>query len=511
MLQNDKAKKFGDWIGFFDYYDIGLLFNHRFFPCTNTKKETAKTFIYESFNNSAKSNFKEYSILKSSNHPNLLKVQDVLKTSHNIYVVYENFADNYQTLEKYRSEKKISDEEIFEILDQILSGLLELNKLSLVLRALSPNSIILYENKWKIADYKTIKYIEDINDMRQKYSNSIVFPNKREEMYLAPEIKNKEYGITCDVYSLGKIFLALLIGPSKFETICSQNINLQDLGLKEDKIKLIQELLDENFFKRPTPKKLANILQNFTAKKNSDKNIFHSQITNEKVPLSNKTGKNSEILYKDKKQIVSEKNKITELDFQKDDPNPKNLKGFHLLADYIYKKIEEISKIASEITLNNKNKKIYELVYILSHLELAVHFHIHDEYQEIKKKNEKLTELLKEKTDNFHSTIRILLKKGKREYLDAAELNQISLFIKEFIEEALIIKNNRKIHIFLRFLEGFAWLVSKKTLAKKIFEDKHCELKADFIKKLKNRLKKEEEEEINKDSILDRINKLIKE
>lgn len=520
MFQKDAVKKFGDWIGLSDHYNINLLFPHRFYLCTNAK--TSNTYVFESFNNSANSNFKELSILKSSNHPNLLKIHDVRKTSNNFYVVYENFADNYQTLEKYISEKEnaLSEEEIVYIIEQILAGLLELNRLSLVLRTITPNSVILYEEKWKIADYKTIKYIEDIDNMRQKYSNSIVFPHKSKEIYLAPELKNQEYGVNCDVYSLGKIFLALFIGPSKLEKLGSQNINLQDLALKEgkipeDKIQLLQGLLDENFFNRPTPKKLSKLLKNFTSKRNCEKTVSQSQIINEKA-LKNKKDSHSVILSCDKNQSNFEKIKVP--DSQIDGTSHINLKGFQLLAEYIYKKIEEISKINSEIYLLNKNKKIYELVYILSHLELAVHFQIHKaaenekkmvlEYQEIKNKNEKLTELLLETKQNFHPNIRPLLKK-KIEFFSLEELNTISLFIKEFIDEAITIESHKKTHIFLRFLEGLAWLVSKKMLAKGIYQNKFCDLKADFIDKLKNRLRKEEEE-INKDKLISRINKFIK-
>jgi len=64
----------------------------------------------------------EVTSLKKISHPNIIKFIEILRTSNNIYLVYE-YCNGGNLAEYIKKNKKIEDKEAFLIFQQILNGI----------------------------------------------------------------------------------------------------------------------------------------------------------------------------------------------------------------------------------------------------------------------------------------------------------------------------------------------------------------------------------------------------
>lgn len=152
---------------------------------------------------------REMSLMRLFEHPNLLKLVDVLESPRHMYIVIE-YAANGELFDYLISNRKLPDEVAARIFRQIIYGLEYLHSLGICHRDLKPENILLDENlNVKIADFGFAKFL----------NGSVTETACGSPHYAAPEvIKGESYdGKRADVWSCGVILYALLAGFLPFD------------------------------------------------------------------------------------------------------------------------------------------------------------------------------------------------------------------------------------------------------------------------------------------------------
>ena len=198
-------------IGNGSYGDVFLAYN------IYTKEKVAIKKIYKS-NEQLLSDgiiIDEIEILKSLNHPDIVKIIEFYGTDEAYYIVNEycSGGELYDKAIGYMSETQIS-----VIFKQILSGLSYLHSKNIVHRDLKLENILISDKEYvKITgeEYFDIKIIDFGNARifdQTLTTNSIVGSS----YYIAPEVFLRKYSKECDLWSAGVILYMLIVGSPPF-------------------------------------------------------------------------------------------------------------------------------------------------------------------------------------------------------------------------------------------------------------------------------------------------------
>ena len=175
-------------------------------------------------------------------HPNTLRLIDVLKDKYNLYLVTE-LCDC--TLEKQIGI--ISMKQIFIYFKQIIETMIYINNQNVIHRDLKPGNILLKDGQIKIGDYGFARFVEDPT------KKNIMTFEVGSPLYKSPELHlQKPYSFKCDVWSIGIILYEMIYGgnvpwtgksvkdlvnnilnnPLKFPDKPEINVNIKDLLTK---------------------------------------------------------------------------------------------------------------------------------------------------------------------------------------------------------------------------------------------------------------------------------------
>ncbi|KRX01572.1 Protein kinase-like domain [Pseudocohnilembus persalinus] len=151
----------------------------------------------------------EIQTLSKIDNQHVVKFLEMLKTTNNMYLVYE-FC-NGQTLEDEIKKKNfLSEEQSLCYLSQMLFAFRPLAQKNILHRDLKPSNILFQDGVLKIADFGFCKSLETQKDMTQTMVGSPI--------YMAPEIlKGQSYNTKADIWSLGVVFFECLFGFCPFE------------------------------------------------------------------------------------------------------------------------------------------------------------------------------------------------------------------------------------------------------------------------------------------------------
>jgi len=152
----------------------------------------------------------EVAILKTLDHPNILKVLEFYQNDKYFFIVTE-FLEGGELFDRIMECNSFSEEGATNVMEQILSAVLYLHKHDFIHRDLKPENIIFEtkdpKSKIKVIDFGTSCSYQKGSKLKQKLGTPY---------YIAPEVLKKSYDEKCDVWSSGVIMYILLCGYPPF-------------------------------------------------------------------------------------------------------------------------------------------------------------------------------------------------------------------------------------------------------------------------------------------------------
>ena len=213
---------------------------------------------------------KKFDYISKINCKNIIKHYETFIKNNILYIVteYGGNSDLRKFIEREsESESQLIEEKIIEnIIIQICSGLKEIHKNNIIHRDINPSNIFIDNNEVKIGGFSVCEVLED--NEQYAYDQVGVYH------YMAPEIlKGEKYNCKVDIYALGCII---------YELFTLNEYYHDKLMMKEEKInvelynskwqELIDQLLEEDYNKRPDIDKVLKFVESISEKDN--KNIL---------------------------------------------------------------------------------------------------------------------------------------------------------------------------------------------------------------------------------------------
>ncbi|CAD8087604.1 unnamed protein product [Paramecium primaurelia] len=217
-----------------------------------TKQVAVKAISIASIKDSAKmvEHIKrEISILQQANNPHIVKLYDVARTPHYLYLFLEYCHDG--DLKKYLSTKygrRLSEVEAVIFLKHLVEGFRTLHQLKIIHRDIKPANILLHKGVAKITDFGFARVIDTgMND--PAYFSRVGSP-----LYMAPQIlEGQPFSSKCDVWSMGVMLFEMLYGKPPWDGDNQYNLlqnikktvlMIPDAPVRSDKIKqLLRHML----------------------------------------------------------------------------------------------------------------------------------------------------------------------------------------------------------------------------------------------------------------------------
>eukprot|EP01063_Lacrimia_lanifica_P019531 TRINITY_DN2690_c0_g1_i1.p1 TRINITY_DN2690_c0_g1~~TRINITY_DN2690_c0_g1_i1.p1 ORF type:complete len:296 (+),score=121.28 TRINITY_DN2690_c0_g1_i1:122-1009(+) len=153
---------------------------------------------------------REIAIMKLLNHANVVRMNDVLQTGKNIYLILDLLTGG-DLFDKLDEAKHFAEPVAVRYLQQLVSGLYYLHSQGIAHRDLKPENLLIDDRgNLKIADFGFSRLL----DQHQLLQTVCGTPN-----YMAPEVlKEKGYdGKRADIWSSGVILYAMLAGYLPFD------------------------------------------------------------------------------------------------------------------------------------------------------------------------------------------------------------------------------------------------------------------------------------------------------
>ena len=198
----------------------------------------------------------EIRIHRSLNHKHIVKFEHVFEDNDNVYILLE-MCTNQTLNELYKRRKRLLEFEAQYYIFQMVDALRYLHKNRVIHRDLKLGNLFLSDKlEIKLGDFGLAARLEFDNEKRHTVCGT---PN-----YLAPEVLNNRVGHSyeVDVWSLGVVLYALMVGKPPFETrevkatyerIRKVNYKFPETVKLSDKVKnLIKRIFQLDPSKRPT-------------------------------------------------------------------------------------------------------------------------------------------------------------------------------------------------------------------------------------------------------------------
>ncbi|CAJ2635064.1 unnamed protein product [Trifolium pratense] len=146
-------------------------------------------------------NLREVKALRKMNHPNIIKLREVVKENNELFFIFEYMDCNLYQLIKER-EKPFSEEEIRCFMKQVLQGLSHVHKKGFFHRDLKPENLLVTNDVIKIADFGLARELSSMPPYTQYVST---------RWYRAPEVLLQSlcYTPAVDMWAIGAILAEL--------------------------------------------------------------------------------------------------------------------------------------------------------------------------------------------------------------------------------------------------------------------------------------------------------------
>lgn len=208
----------------------------------------------------------EVEILKTIDHPNIIKIFEFYEDEDNFYIVTE-LCTGGELFDRISFEARLLESEAADIMKQIFSAVFYCHKNKIVHRDLKPENILYLtsdtSSPLKIIDFGTSKTFTPNEIMHQKFGTPY---------YIAPEVLKKHYDEKCDIWSCGVILYVMLSGKPPFpgsnekEIMNKVEVGIFDMDIpefydiSEEAKAFILQLMSYDASKRPTAEEALNSL-----------------------------------------------------------------------------------------------------------------------------------------------------------------------------------------------------------------------------------------------------------
>ena len=225
------------------------------FRCQN--KETGNVYACKKMSKKKIKNKKQFqtelNLLRTTDHPNIIKLYDIYEDNKYIYLIMEecNGGEFFDSLAKRAKEKNMyTEKECAKIFKQILEAVNYLHAHGVCHRDLKPENILFSnvadDSCLKLIDFGLSKVLDGESNMKKTVGTTF---------YMAPEVIQGNYNEKCDIWSCGIILYIMLCGKPPFysqdedelkKKICSVHYNFDYPEFKkvsQDAINLIKKIL----------------------------------------------------------------------------------------------------------------------------------------------------------------------------------------------------------------------------------------------------------------------------
>ena len=176
---------------------------------TEKKVYAVKSIPKKNFKNNSKSLKREFKIMRIINHVNIVRLYEAYEDQLFLHLVMENCTGG-NIFERISQNGPFSEENASNLMKQLLETVEYLHSNNIAHRDLKPENLI-YESVnselIKICDFGTSIISSENNQLYSLVGTPY---------YLAPEVVNRSYSKSCDVWSLGIILYFILIGLHPF-------------------------------------------------------------------------------------------------------------------------------------------------------------------------------------------------------------------------------------------------------------------------------------------------------
>ena len=155
----------------------------------------------------------EIEMLKSIDHPNIVKVFEFYNTKDGYYIITD-YCKGGELFEKIIVSAPFAEAAAAYIMYQILSAVFYCHNLNIIHRDMKPENILI-ESEEKEGGYLNIKVID--------FGTATIYDKTKSEKkvigsayYIAPEVLQGKYNEKCDIWSCGVIMYILLSGKPPF-------------------------------------------------------------------------------------------------------------------------------------------------------------------------------------------------------------------------------------------------------------------------------------------------------
>lgn len=193
-----------------------FLAQHRISKIRRCIKAIAKDNFTQDENESI---MNEIKVLKQIDHPHIVKIIEYYENENELFIVTE-FLEGGELFNKIEELNTFSEKDTSIIIKQVLSAVAYMHKKSMTHRDLKPENIMFMGSdeddlNLKLIDFGTSRKVEYKEHLRSKMGTPY---------YIAPEVLNHDYGIECDIWSVGVILYILLCGYPPFNGSCDKKI-----------------------------------------------------------------------------------------------------------------------------------------------------------------------------------------------------------------------------------------------------------------------------------------------
>ncbi len=156
----------------------------------------------------------EINILKTLDHPNIIKVFEYYNTKKKLYIINE-LCSGGELFDKIQKEKYFTENVAAHIMKQIFSAVHFCHSNNVIHRDLKPENILIESEKEFNKEFFHVKIIDfGTSDVIKK--NKMLTMQIGTPYYIAPEILKNKYNEKCDLWSCGVIMYILLCGIPPF-------------------------------------------------------------------------------------------------------------------------------------------------------------------------------------------------------------------------------------------------------------------------------------------------------